>query len=71
MYIKLCDRCGRKTKNKPAFLIPVSKSEGSYCVDNQWFGESVCLCNECLADFDNFRYNHKSYKINFIEETNE
>ena len=25
MYIKLCDRCGRVTKNGPAFLLPVSR----------------------------------------------
>ena len=39
--------------------------------------ESFCfeckmnLCEECLKDFNNFRYNHKNYEINFIEETNE
>lgn len=71
MYIKLCDRCGKQTTNKAAFLVPVPEDKGSYRVDNQWFGEPICLCDECVKDFDNFRYNHKKYKINFIEEINE
>lgn len=71
MYIKLCDRCGKQTSNGPAFLTPTSETQGSYRVNNTWFGEPVCLCEECLEDFNNFRYNHKKYKIKFIEETNE
>jgi hypothetical protein len=67
MYIKICDRCGRQTINKPAFLLPTIEEKGSYCVDNQWFGKPVCLCDECINDFDNFRFNHKYYKINFEE----
>ena len=71
MYIKLCDRCGRQTSNGPAFLSPTSEKQGSYRIDNTWFGEPVCLCEECLEDFNNFRYNHKRYRIDFIEEINE
>ena len=71
MYIKLCDRCGKQTSNGPAFLVPTSEEQGSYHIDKTWFGESVCLCEECLTDFNNFRYNHKKYRINFIEEINE
>ena len=71
MYVKLCDRCGKLTKNKPAFLVPVSKEKGTYSIDNQWFGEPVCLCDECMEEFISFRYDHKKYKINFVEETNE
>lgn len=70
MYIKICDRCGQQTINKPSFLLPTIEEKGSYRVDNQWFGEPVCLCDECINDFDNFRFNHKYYKINF-EEVNE
>ena len=69
MYIKLCDRCGKSTTNKPSFLLPTTEENGSYRVDNQWFGEPICLCDECEVDFYKFRYNHKHYKINF-EETN-
>lgn len=71
MYIKLCDRCGKQTTNKPSFLVPVTSVEGSLQVDGAWFGESVCLCDDCVEDFNNFRYNHKKYKINFTEETYE
>ena len=70
MYIKICDRCGRQTLNKPSFLLPTIEEKGSYRVDNQWFGKPVCLCDDCINDFDNFRFNHKYYKINF-EEVNE
>lgn len=68
MYIKICDRCGRHTLNKPAFLIPVSKEKGSYSVDNEWFGEPVCLCDDCVKDFEDFRFNHKTYRIKFVED---
>ena len=71
MYIKLCDRCGKQTTNKPSFLVPVTNAEGSLQVDGAWFGKSVCLCDDCIEDFNNFRYSHKKYKINFIEETYE
>ena len=71
MYIQLCDRCGQQTKNKPAFLLPTTEDKGSYRVDNQWFGEPIVLCEDCLKDFDNFRWKHKKYEIHFIEETNE
>ena len=70
MYIKICDRCGRQTVNKPSFLLPTIEEKGSYRVDNQWFGEPVCLCDECINDFNDFRFSHKYYKINF-EEINE
>ena len=69
MYIKICDRCGQQTTNKPSFLLPTIEEKGSYRVDNQWFGEPICLCDECINDFEDFRINHKYYKINF-EETN-
>ena len=70
MYIKICDRCGQQTTNKPAFLLPTIEEKSSYHVDNQWFGEPVCLCDECINDFNDFRFSHKYYKINF-EEVNE
>ena len=68
MYIKLCDRCGRQTKNKPAFLVPVDSENGSLNVGGEWFGDEVILCDECLKDFDNFRYNHKSFEIQYVEK---
>lgn len=71
MYIKLCDRCGRQTTNTPSFLVPVTNVEGTLQVDGAWFGKPICLCNDCIEDFDNFRYNHTKYKINFTEETHE
>lgn len=67
MYIKLCDRCGRQTNNKPSFLLPTTIEKGTHCVENQWFGTPVCLCDECINEFNNFRNNHKYYKINFEE----
>lgn len=71
MYIQLCDRCGTQTKNKPAFLTPVSSDKGSYNVNGEWFGDPIVLCDECLKDFDDFRWRHKKYKINFVEVNNE
>lgn len=68
MWIKICDRCGRKTKNNAAFLSPVSKEEGSLNVDNTWFGKPIVLCNNCLEDFDKFRYNHHRFNTVFDEE---
>ena len=69
-YIKLCDRCGRQTKNKPAFLEPVSADKGTLNIGGEWFGEEVCLCDECFQDFCDFRWKHKKFKITF-EEINE
>lgn len=71
MYIKICDRCGQQTNNLPAFLLPTTKDRSSYCVDKQWFGDPITLCDDCLTEFENFRYNHKKFKIQLVEETNE
>ena len=71
MYIQLCDRCGKRTENNVAFLLPTTEDKGSYRVNNTWFGEPICLCDECLADFNYFRYNHKKFHWQYIEETNE
>ena len=70
MYIKICDRCGRQTKNKPAFLTPVSRENGSLSIEGEWFGDAVTLCDDCLKEFDDFRWKHKHFKIRF-EEINE
>ena len=62
MYIKLCDRCGRVTENGPAFLLPTDKEHGTYQYDGIWFGDkAVCLCNNCLHDFEKFRTNHEIF----------
>ena len=58
MYIKVCDRCGRITKNGPAFLIPTDREHGNYQVDGAWFGEPIVLCNNCLMEFNEFRYRY-------------
>lgn len=71
MYIKVCDRCGKQTNNKPAFLEPVPRDKGSLCIDNEWFGEPVCLCDGCMEDFDNFRWKHKRYALEFVEKASE
>ena len=71
MYIKFCDRCGRKTNNGLAFLIPTTREKGTYSVDNTWFGEGICLCNNCLNEFDKWRVNHDRFNKNFVEEDNE
>lgn len=66
MYIQLCDRCGRVTKNKVSFLLPNKKQlqPGSYNFNGVWFGdEGVCLCNNCLEDFENFRTKHDRFNI--------
>jgi len=72
MYIKLCDRCGRKTDNKPAFLIPATKgaNNGTLQVNGEWFGEPVTLCNNCLIDFEDFRLNHENFNRCLTEEDN-
>lgn len=62
MYIKLCDRCGRVTENGPAFLLPSDREHGSYQVNGTWFGDkAVCLCNNCLDDFEKFRTEHEVF----------
>ena len=69
MYKKFCDRCGRVTKNKYAFLLPVEKDKGSYVVDGVVFGNNgVDLCNNCLREFDNFRIEHLKYNTILDEE---
>lgn len=67
MYIKLCDRCGRNTNNLPAYLLPSTKETGAYCVDKQWFGKPVCLCDECLKEFRIFQ-TRKKFHWEYTEE---
>ena len=68
MYIQLCDRCGRKTNNKAAFATPADRENGTLMINGVWFGETVVLCNNCLRDFEDFRYNHERFNSNFICE---
>lgn len=70
MYKKFCDRCGRITKNKYAFLLASQNwKEGTYQFDGTWFGnEGVILCNNCLHDFQEFRFNHDIFNKGLIEE---
>lgn len=71
MYIKLCDRCGRVTSNKVAFLLPNQdqSNNGFYQWGGVWFGEQgVCLCNNCLDDFEKFRTEHERFNnLNKLE----
>ena len=71
MYIKLCDRCGRVTRNKAAFLLPTSAADGSYQVDGAWFGKPVCLCNDCLKKFKQFRENHEVFNCSYLQSETE
>ena len=70
MYKQFCDRCGRLTNNKYAFLLPEKNgTTGSYNLNGTWFGNcGIVLCNNCIKDFDNFRYNHNNYNTVFDEE---
>lgn len=68
MYIQLCDRCGKKTNNKPAFALPVDKDTGSLMINGAWFGETITLCNSCLNDFKEFRYEHDRFNKNLITD---
>ncbi len=62
MYIKLCDRCGRVTKNGPAFLLPTDRDHGTYQFNGTWFGDNaVVLCNNCLDDFKKFNTIHEAF----------
>ena len=70
MYVQLCDRCRRKTNNKPAFLMPVSKDDGYYQVGGVWFGDPIILCNNCLFEFNEFRCKHENFNLRFVEEDN-
>ena len=66
MYIKLCDRCGRVTKNRVAFLLPNEPGTGCYQFDGVWFGNNgITLCNNCLDDFENFRTEHERFNNTF------
>ena len=68
MYIKVCDRCGRKTNNKTTFFLLVD--DGSMQIYEGQRGESITLCNNCLIDFEDFRYNHESFNKQLTEEDN-
>ena len=70
MYIRLCDRCGRKTNNKAAFATSVNRENGTVMIDGVWFGETIVLCNNCLKDFEDFRYNHERFNKHLTEEDN-
>lgn len=68
MYIQVCDRCGRETDLKPAFLLPVDAREGTYQLNGVWFGRPIVLCDDCLKEFEDFRYNHKSFELKWVEK---
>lgn len=70
MYIKLCDRCGRVTKNGPAFLLPVNHEHGRYQLNGVWFGdEGMVLCNNCLGVFETYLNFDKKFNIdNLVNE---
>lgn len=63
MWIQFCDRCGKKTDNKAAFLLPTTDENNySYSCNGTKFGHNtVTLCDECLEDFSKFRYEHPRY----------
>lgn len=61
MYIKVCDRCGRTTENGPAFFDP-----DKYGI--MPFGSPVILCNNCLIEFNEFRYSHLDYNSSLKQE---
>lgn len=70
MYIRLCDRCGRGTKNGLAFLLPVQPKNGQYQLNGTWFGEEgVCLCNNCLVEFEKFRTEHERFNTRIDYES--
>jgi len=66
MYIKLCDRCGRKTNNKTTFFFLTDS--GSTQIYEGQFSEPITLCNNCLIDFEDFRYNHQSFNKQLTTE---
>ena len=68
MLIQFCDRCGKQTDNKAAFALPVEKNEGSLMLNGVWFGKTIVLCNNCLKDFDEFRYEHPRFNSNLIKD---
>lgn len=68
MYIKVCDRCGRKTNNKTTFFL--LSDSGSIQIYEGQFGEPITLCNNCLIDFEDFRYNHERFNKQLTEEDN-
>jgi len=69
MYIKLCDRCGRVTENRVAFLLPTKNPPGTYQYNGVWFDDNgVTLCNNCLEDFEKFRIEHERFNnLNKLE----
>ena len=70
MTRNFCDRCGRETKNKAAFLAPCDRDFSAIQVSGVWFGDPVVLCNPCKKDFDKFRYNHDSFNKNLEKDWN-
>lgn len=62
MDIKCCDRCGRVTKEGPAFIVPSKDKNGSGSYyEGVCFGEPVILCKFCLEDFERFKYEHENF----------
>jgi hypothetical protein len=68
MEIILCDRCGRKTKNGPAFLLP---DKDGIVMFGKPFGTPIVLCNNCLKDFDTFRLEHDRFNTFITIEDSE
>ena len=68
MLIQVCDRCGRKTKNKPTFFLASEKDTSGYRINGVWVGNPVTLCNNCFVEFDNFRVEHERFNAILAEE---
>jgi len=68
MYVKLCDRCGRKTKNKPTFFLASEKDNSGYQINGVWVGNPVILCNNCFVEFDKFRVERERFNALLTEE---
>lgn len=63
MWVQFCDRCGKRTNNRAAFLLPITdENDYEYSCNGTKFGSNtVTLCDECLDEFKKFRYNHEKY----------
>lgn len=72
MTVTLCDRCGRRTKNRVELLVPTDRENGKLQVNGVWFGnKGWVLCNNCVKEFNEWLAYPHSYIPDFIMEDSE
>ena len=69
MLVRLCDRCGRETKQDIPYLYCLGKKGDSFRSVNGEYYFPLFFCNNCINEFEtDFRHNHPMFNNRLIKE---